>query len=253
VTVLDRIVERARGDLAGRMERLPLAELERRVRPSDRDFHRELAAPGLRLIAEFKPRSPSRGELQVGADPRRYARAYEGRAAAISVLTEGPHFGGHHGLLEVFREESSRPLLCKDFLVHPYQILEARCHGADAVLLLASLHEAPALRELLALARGLRMEALVEAHDAREIDRALEAGARVVGVNARDLRTLRIDPEATLPLLERIPRSALRVAESGVSRREQVEALRGVADAVLIGSALMEASAPEQALERLGW
>jgi indole-3-glycerol phosphate synthase/phosphoribosylanthranilate isomerase len=253
VSALERILERTRADLAGRVARRPLRDLERAVTPSDRSFVAALGAPGLGLIAEFKRASPSGGPIRVDADPIRYARAYGARAAAISVLTEGPHFRGEHRLLGVFREGSGRPVLCKDFVVDPYQILEARAHGADAVLLLASVHGVEALRGLLGVARGLGMEALVEARDAREIDAALEAGARVVGVNARDLRTLRVDPEAVPGLLERIPRGTLRVAESGVARRAQVEALRGLADAVLIGTALMAASTPEEGMEQLGW
>jgi indole-3-glycerol phosphate synthase/phosphoribosylanthranilate isomerase len=270
MTVLERILARTRSDLAERVARRPRRELERAVVPSDRSFFDALGGPrqhqagevadgscfgvpGPGLIAEFKPASPSRGAIRPDADPLRYAQAYGARAAAISVLTEGPHFGGSHRLLEVFRGATSRPLLCKDFVVDPYQIVEARAHGADAVLLLASVHGVEALRALLGEARGLGMEALVEAHDEREIDAALEAGARVIGVNARDLRTLQVNPAGILPLLERIPRAARRVAESGVAHRAQVEALRGVADAVLIGTALMEAESPEGAMERLGW
>lgn len=271
MTVLERILARTRIDLAERVARRPRRELERAVVPTDRSFFDALGGPrqrrvgevadgsileapgGPRLIAEFKPASPSRGAIRPDADPLRYARAYGARAAAISVLTEGPHFGGSHRLLEVFRGATSRPLLCKDFIVDPYQVVEARAHGADAVLLLASVHGVEALRALLGEARGLGMEALVEAHDEREIDAALEAGARVIGVNARDLRTLQVNPAGILPLLERIPRPARRVAESGVAHRAQVEALQGLADAVLIGTALMEAESPDDAMERLGW
>lgn len=253
MTVLTRIVERTRRDLEERKQRRPMADLEHSLSPSDRSFFSALSAPGLGLIAEFKPASPSRGAIRPDADPERYARAYSRAAAAISVLTETPHFGGNHQLLEVFRASSNRPLLCKDFIVEPYQILEARAHGADAILLIASLHEAKTLQALLQEARALNMEALVETHDASDLERAITAGARVIGVNARDLRTLQINTEAALPLLEQIPAGTLRVAESGVQRSEQLDALRSVADAVLIGTALMQAERPEEAIARLGW
>lgn len=253
MSALDRIVARTRLDLAARMDALPRSRLETRVTPATRDLHAALSGPGTSLIAEFKPASPSRGPLRPDADPVRYARAYARSAAAISVLTDAPFFGGSLSLLEAFRAACDLPLLRKDFIVDPYQVIEARAHGADAVLLLASLHDEGSLRDLLALARSLAMEALVEAHDAPELDRALAAGARVVGVNARDLRTLRVDPEAALPLLARIPPGVVRVAESGIERREQVARLAGHADAVLIGSALMLAPSPEEGLGSLGW
>lgn len=253
MTVLDRIVARTRADLAGRMARAPRGSIEAGITPSRRSFVEALGAPGLGLIAEFKPASPSKGPIRPGADPAAYARVYSRQAAAISVLTDGPFFGGGHHLLDAFDAHGSRPLLCKDFIVDGYQIVEARAHGADAVLLMASLHDEAALRALLAEARSLQMEALVEAHDEEEIDRAARAGARVVGVNARDLRTLAVDPGRVLALLGRVPAGLLRVAESGVARREQVEALRGLADAVLIGSALMEPEDPAAAIRGLGW
>lgn len=253
MSVLDKILARTREDLARREARLPLAQLREQAAPTDRSLAAALSAPGLGLIAEFKPASPSRGALRPGADPARYAAAYGRHAAAISVLCDEPFFGGGRHLLPIFRQGCPQPLLCKDFLVAPYQIVEARAAGADAVLLLASVHGVAQLRAMLAEARALRMDALVEAHDEAEIDHALEAGAAVVGVNARDLRTLQIDPERGLSLLARIPRGVIRVAESGVERPEQVAALRERADAVLIGSALMLADDPEEAIVRLGW
>lgn len=253
MSVLERIVARTRVDLAARMARCPRASLEARLTPSTRDFRAALAGPTLSLLAEFKPASPSRGPLRPDADPARYARAYARAAAAISVLTDEPFFGGGLHLLDGFRQACDRPLLRKDFVVDGYQLVEARVHGADAVLLIAALHDEASLRSLVAETHALGMEALVEAHDAAEIDRSLAAGARVIGVNARDLRTLCVDPEAALPLLDRLPPGVVRVAESGLEERAQIARLVGHADAVLIGSALMLAPTPEEGLERLGW
>ena len=222
--------------------------------PAPRDFVGALTAPGLSLIAEFKPRSPSRGDLRPGSRPEDVAAHYRPYAAAVSVLTDGPYFGGSHALLSRMRAAVSVPVLNKDFVQSEYQLLEARAAGADAVLLMVSLLDDAGLRGLLGFARGLGLAALVEVHDRRELDRALATDARVVGVNARDLRTLEIDAAGAALLLADVPEDRVAVAESGVSTRGDVDALRGGrADAVLIGSTLMAAPDPSQAIESLGF
>jgi len=251
--VLARIVERTRADVRERGRRTPLAELEARVDRSTGDLHAALAEPGLGLIAEFKPRSPSRGELRPGADPAAIARAYRPYAAAISVLCDAPFFGGSHEALAEVRRVSGLPVLCKDFVVTPYQVVEARAWGADGVLLMAALLDRDDLAALRDLAEDLGMAALVEAHDGAELDAALESGARIVGINSRDLHTLDVDLTRIEALVDRIPAGVVRVGESGVHSPDDVGRLRGRVDALLIGTELMTAEDPAARIEALGW
>lgn len=253
MSVLGEIVARTRADLALRRERRPEAEVEACVAPSTRSFADALRAPGLGLIAEFKRRSPSRGDIRPGASVEDVVGIYDRYAAAISVLCDAPYFGGGPELLAAAREVTERPLLYKGFVVSTYQVLEAREAGADAVLLMASVLDDETLRRCLARARELRMDALVEAHDDAELDRAIALGADVIGVNSRDLHTLDIDRAAMRRRLDRVPDGVVRVAESGVSSAEQVDELRGKADAVLIGTALMAAADIEARIDALGW
>jgi len=251
--VLERIVARTRRDLQERKSRLPLAQLEARLELDARDFHGALAAEGLGLIAEFKPRSPSRGDLRPGARPEEIARCYAPYAAAISVLCDEPFFGGSRQALGQIRAASGVPVLCKDFLVDPYQVVEARVAGADAVLLMAALLQDDELSALLGLARELGMSALVEAHDAEERDRALQAGARIVGINSRDLRTLEVDIARIEALVEGIPPGVVRVGESGLHEPADIARMEGRVDAVLMGTELMLANDPAARIEQLGW
>ena len=254
--VVHAIAARTRADVEQRRAAAPEPDLRARIAdaPAVRDFAAALRAPGLRLIAEFKPRSPSRGAIRPGATPEAVARHYQPYAAAVSVLTDGPHFGGSHALLARMREAMHAPILNKDFIQTEYQVLEARAAGADALLLMASLLDDAGLRRLLEATRALGMEALVEVHDRPELDRVLRTDAKVVGVNARDLRTLAIDPSAAAALLADVPADRVAVAESGVTTRADADALRaGRADAVLIGSALMAAPDPSDAIRALGF
>lgn len=251
--VLDRIAARTRRDVAERAARTPRRELEARVHGEPRDFRGALAAGDLGLIAEFKPRSPSRGDLRPDAVPEEIAAAYRPYAAAISVLCDQPFFGGSREALGRIRATSGLPVLCKDFLLTPYQVVEARAAGADAVLLIVALLPDPALRELLGLAGELGMGALVEVHDEVERERALAAGADIVGINSRDLRTLDVDLSRIEVLAPGLPTGVLRVGESGMHDRAGVERLRPLLDAVLIGTALMTSSDPAARIESLGF
>lgn len=252
-SVLARIAERTRADLAARQAAAPLDLLRRRAERSPRDFAGALRGGTLSLIAEFKPRSPSRGAIRPNARPEEIAGVYDRYAAAISVLCDGPFFGGGYDLLARIRRATSLPLLAKDFVVDGYQVFEAREHGADAILLIVALLPEDALRELLGLARSLGMAALVETHDVHEIDVAVRVGSDVIGVNSRDLRTLGIDLPRARERLQRVPASCVRVAESGLDCRRDVDAVRDTADAVLIGSSLMAAPDPAARIEELGW
>jgi indole-3-glycerol phosphate synthase len=253
MTILDQILARTRNDLVSRKRERPLAEWQNGVGISERSFRDSLRAPGRSLIAEFKPASPSRGALRNRDEVERFARLYDGRASAMSVLCDQPHFDGGFDLLERARAVCGLPILCKDFILDPYQVFEARGAGADAILLMAAVVDDPALVELHALASGLGMDALVEVHDQQELDRVLGLDVAIVGVNARNLHNLTIDAHRMAGLLQQVPDDRIAVAESGVHARADVEALPARADAVLIGSALMEVEDPEQRLEELGW
>jgi indole-3-glycerol phosphate synthase len=245
VGFLSRLVEDLRRDLVQRP--LPEGTLRSRLAtaPEARPFAAALRGEGLRLIAEVKRSSPSAGaiaDVDSGDQAARYARA---GASAISVLTEPRHFNGSLADLRLVRRSVQVPVLRKDFLVHPAQIVEARVEGADAVLLITAALSDLELRDLLEVAEDVGVEALVEAHSQEDLDRALDAGAQVVGVNARDLETLEVDVERALGLLDRIPAGRVRVMESGIATGEQARrAADAGADAILVGEALMRAADP---------
>lgn len=252
-TVLGRILARTRSDLAQRKASVPVEAVRERATLSTRSFAQALRTAPLSLIAEYKPKSPSRGPIRPDASPEDVVRAYSPYASAVSVLCDEPFFGGGYGVLSRVRAVTTLPLLAKDFVVDEYQVFEARAHGADAILLMASVLEEAALRHLLHLVRSLGMEALVETHDEAELEVALRAGAMVVGVNSRDLRTLEVDLGRARQRLQRVPTDRIRVAESGLRSRSDIEAVRTHADAVLIGSELISAPDPARRIEELGW
>ncbi|MBI4199428.1 MAG: indole-3-glycerol phosphate synthase TrpC [Chloroflexi bacterium] len=247
-TILDQILEAKRRELARRRREEPLAALEARIKeqPVPLNFSGCIWGPGIHLIAEVKRASPSRGLLRNAYDPVALATTYaENGAAAVSVLTEVDHFQGsleHLAQVKQAVSATGLPVLRKDFLSDPYQLYEARAYGADAVLLIAAMLEPPQLRELLAAARSLWLQALVEVHSERELEAALEAGAEVIGINHRNLRTFQMDPSLTERLRPRIPKGKVVVAESGIQTWEDVLRLKkaGV-NAVLVGEALVTA------------
>ncbi|HEU5348206.1 MAG TPA: indole-3-glycerol phosphate synthase TrpC, partial [Ktedonobacterales bacterium] len=251
-TILARIAAATRIHLAERRQQIPLDAMRALAieAPPPRSFAASLrprAGGPARLIAEVKRASPSKGLLAERFDPVARAGAYAaGGAAAISVLTEPDFFHGSLDHLRAVRAAVSVPVLRKDFLLDPYQVYEARAAGADAVLLICALLDDALLHDLLALARSLGMAALVEAHDADEVRRAVAAGATVIGVNSRDLRTFAVDPDVVRRLRPLVPKDCLFVAESGIS--DQCGAARARAfgaDAMLVGEALMRAASPE--------
>lgn len=205
------------------------------------------------VIAEVKRRSPSKGWINPGITAADQASAYErGGAAAISVLTEPAHFGGSNEDLVAVRDAVRVPALKKDFHVHPVQLIEARALGASAALLIARALSPVSLRELLDVARALNLETLVEIRDEQELDRALELGAAVVGINNRNLETLSIDPATSERMLRLIPSNVIAIAESGVSGRADVERVATCgADAVLVGSVISAAEDPSAAVRAL--
>ena len=251
-TILDRIVAETREEVERRKRDAPLA-LTARAPIAERRFRDALAGPGIGVIAEFKRRSPSAGALGEDPDLHRMVEAYErGGAVALSVLTEGPNFGGSLEDLRDARAACALPILRKDFIVDSYQLHEARAAGADAVLLIVA---ALAPRELQSLhddARAMGLDVLVEVHDGEELDGALATGADIVGVNNRDLRDFSVDVERTEQLMSRIPASVTVVSESGIATAEQLERLqRAGVHAVLVGESLMRSRDPEAALRAL--
>ncbi|MFT4123939.1 MAG: indole-3-glycerol phosphate synthase TrpC [Microbacteriaceae bacterium] len=242
--MLDSLVAGALADAAERRERRGLADVEAAAlaRPPAIDAIDALApAERVRIIAEVKRASPSRGDLAAIPDPALQAALYErGGASAISVLTEGRRFKGSLADLEAVRARVALPVLRKDFIAEPYQVLEARAAGADIVLLIVAALAQRALAELHALAGELGMTVLVEVHDAEELARAADLGARLIGVNARDLSTFELDQTLFGRLSERFPDDAIRVAESAVTTPEDVHRYRADgADVVLVGEALV--------------
>jgi indole-3-glycerol phosphate synthase len=254
--MLDQLIAGAREGVETRRRELPLADLESRLssRTEDRPFNEALVRPGLSLIAEFKRRSPSAGQIAPeAADVATQVRAYErGGAAALSVLTDEPHFGGSLADLRAAREACGLPIIRKDFIVDPYQLYEACVNGADAVLLIVAALSDDDLRSLYEEARGIDLDCLVEVHDSRELDRALEAGAEVIGINNRNLGEGTVDVATTYELMPDVPAGKTVVAESGISSRAELEELDRVGvDAVLIGGALMASPDPEQKVREL--
>jgi indole-3-glycerol phosphate synthase len=242
--VLDSLVAGALADASERRASRSLADLESAAlaRPAAIDVLVALApAERVKIIAEVKRASPSRGALADIPDPSALAAAYEtGGASTISVLTEGRRFGGSLADLEAVRSAVSLPVLRKDFIAEPYQVFEARAAGADLVLLIVAALEQPLLRELFALVGELGMTALVETHSADEVERAADLGARLVGVNARDLSTFELDRDLFGRLAPRIPAGVVRIAESAVKTPDDVAHYRAAgADVVLIGEALV--------------
>lgn len=259
-TFLDRILERTRQDLARRQEDQPLAALERALaaRSPAVPFAATLRGERVRVIAEVKRASPSKGPIAPAISAEAVARDYlAGGAAAISVLTDEPFFQGSLADLEAVSRlahaaQPPRPVLRKDFIVDPYQVAEARAHGADAVLLIVAALSAGSLRELMAAVRDYGLEALVEVHDEAELERALAAGAQVVGINNRDLRTFSVDLSVSERLAPLVPRDRVVVAESGIHSRADVERLAAAGvHAILVGESLMVAADRRAAVEAL--
>jgi indole-3-glycerol phosphate synthase len=256
MSVLDRIVDATREDVARRREAVPLSELEGRLAAprDDRPFREALTRPGVSLIAEHKRRSPSAGEIRAGASVAEVVAAYErGGAVALSILTEGPHFGGSLDDLRDARGASVLPILRKDFVVDAYQVYESAVAGADAILLIVAALDDDDLAALHREALGLDLDVLVEVHDEDELERALEvADPDVIGINNRDLVDFSVDVERTYELLSDVPAGKTVVSESGFHTREQLDDLERVGvDAVLVGESLMRAPDPEVACRDL--
>ena len=237
---LDRFVGAARAQLTSRRERLPEVALRQALPRSDRSLEQALGEARTGFVLECKKASPSRGLIRRDFDPRAIAATYAPFADGISVLTDARFFAGRHEYLREVRRAAPAPVLCKDFVVDPYQVLEARFFGADAVLLILAAIDDRCFAACSAVAASLGMDVLTEVHDERELERALALGSRIVGINNRDLETLEVRLATTERLAPLVPRDRLVVAESGIATRSDVRRLRPLVDAFLIGTALME-------------
>lgn len=254
MSFLEGVVASTRVRIEEAKQKVTEEALEQRIGsvPTARDFAGALQADDVTAIAEIKRATPAKGPLDLDLDASRTAAAYaEGGAAAISVLTEPDHFKG--SLEDLERAAAvGLPILRKDFIVDPFQLLEARAAGADAVLLIVRILDHPSLGSLLRLTRALGMEALVEVHTEEELDRALDVQATVIGVNHRDLDTFEVDPDRTKKLAPRVPSELILVALSGVSKRSEVQELGAAgARAVLVGESLVTAEDPVLKLREL--
>lgn len=253
MSVLDSIIEGVREDLTAR--RLPLSQLQEQlsIAPTVIDAHPRLISAEMSVIAEVKRSSPSKGALAPIGDPRALAAQYqEAGAAVVSVLTEKRRFGGSLEDLISVRSEIEIPILRKDFMVDEYQFLEARAAGADVVLLIVAALSKNQLKDYYDLATELGMAVLVETHTHQEIEDAMAIEPRIIGVNARNLKTLEIDLGAFSELLPEIPPTIIRVAESGISARSEVEIAQAAgANAILVGETLVKAGDPKRAIDQL--
>ena len=255
VNVLEEIIEGVRADLAARQAVTSLDDLKARARtqPSAKDGVRALRGEGVAVIAEVKRSSPSKGALASITDPAGLAGDYElGGASVISVLTEQRRFGGSLQDLKDVRARVDIPVLRKDFIVSSYQLWEARAYGADLALLIVAALEQDALVSLIERAESIGLTPLIEVHDEREIERAVDAGAKIIGVNARDLKTLQVDRDTFTRLAPHVPDSIVKVAESGVRNPHDLIAYANAgADAVLVGVSLVTGRDPRSCVADL--
>jgi len=255
VTILERILEVKRAEIAAAKARTPVADLERKARATGapRDFAGALRARNPAVIAEIKKASPSRGVLREEFDPAAIARSYEGAGAAcLSVLTDAQFFQGSATHLGAAKGACSLPVLRKDFVVEPYQVWESRAMGADCILLIAACLTKDEMHELESLAHELAMAVLVEVHDAAELDAALTLATPLIGINNRNLGSFETRLETTLELLPRVPRNRIVITESGILGSDEVSRMRNAGiQAFLVGEAFMRAADPGAALRSL--
>ncbi|MCB0829712.1 MAG: indole-3-glycerol phosphate synthase TrpC [Solirubrobacterales bacterium] len=253
--ILEQLISAASQGVKVRSQQVPLADLQARLgqRDHDRPFQEALTRPGMSLICEYKRKSPSAGEIAPGVELPEQVKAYEaGGAAALSVLTDETHFDGRLEDLGAARAVCGLPILRKDFVVDEYQLYEAAVGGADAVLLIAAVLDDDRLRDFQLKATELDLDCLVEIHDEEELDRAVESGAEVIGINNRNLDTGVVDIQTTYELITDVPTGTTVVSESGISNREELIELERVGvDAALIGESLMRSDNPEEMVRTL--
>lgn len=251
--VLNKIIEGVLEDVNKRS--VPINQLRKQIdeAPKLRGAYKSLSQPGMRLIAEVKRSSPSKGDLAAIVDPQFLATKYqEGGADIISVLTEERRFKGSISDLIAVRSVIDLPVLRKDFIVTEFQVFESRILGADLILLIVAGLSKSQLKDFFQLATELEMDVLVEVHDLDEVEIALEIGAKIIGVNSRNLKTLEVSEQVFESILPQLPKDLIKVAESGISRRDQIELVEKLgANAVLIGESLVKAGNPVHTIKEL--
>ncbi|MFM8446932.1 MAG: indole-3-glycerol phosphate synthase TrpC [Candidatus Nanopelagicaceae bacterium] len=251
MSILDSIIEGVREDLAAR--RMPLSKLHELLEAAPAPILPNFPLNKMSVIAEVKRKSPSKGELADITEPAKLAAQYQqAGAAAVSVLTEQRRFNGSLADFDAVRSEITLPMLRKDFMVDEYQFYEARAHGADLVLLIVAGLSKSQLSDYFALATELGMKSLVEVHTHDELEAAMEINPEIVGVNSRNLKTLEVDTSAFKELIPRIPAELIRVAESGISTRNDVQVAEAAgANVILVGEALVRAGDPISSMREL--
>lgn len=252
--IIDQIIKHKKEEIRERKRKFPLRLFKNKLRKSDRDFKKAITKGKINLIAEIKKASPSKGTIRKDFDVKKIAKIYEkNNVAAISVLTEKQFFKGDIKNIQMARDVASKPLLRKDFIMDEYQIYESRYYGADAVLLIAMILPKNKLSKFIKIAEKYGMDCLVEIHTKKELKKALDAGAEIIGINNRNLKSLKVDIETTFNLVKHIPKGKVIVSESGIKSDKDVKLMTGKVNAVLIGTALMQARNISKKIKELGF
>jgi len=250
--VLDKIIKNKKLEVKQSKKYCPLSSFKSKLKKSNRNFAKAITARDISLIAEIKAASPSKGIIMKRIHPSRIAKEYEkAGAAAISVLTDCMFFAGLPQFLNQARKATKIPVLRKDFIIDEYQVYESRHYGADAILLIARLLPKEKISKFIKIADKYTMDCLVEVHNDKELKKALNAKARIIGINNRNLKTLKVNLNTTLKLVKKIPECNIIVSESGFSKRSDVKKVRGKVNAILIGTSLMESTNIKKKIKEL--
>ncbi len=252
--IIEEIIKHKKEEIRKRKRKLPLRLFKDKLKKSDRDFKKAITKNRVGLIAEIKKASPSEGVIRKDFDVEKIARIYEkNKVAAISVLTEKKYFKGNIKDLPLVRSITLKPVLRKDFVMDDYQIYESRYYGADAILLIASILTKNKLKKFIKIAEKYSMDCLVEVHTKTELKKAVDAGAKIIGINNRDLKSLNVDAKITFDLVKEIPKGKFVVSESGIKSRKDIQSLAGKVNAVLVGTVLMRAKDIAKKIKELGF
>jgi indole-3-glycerol phosphate synthase len=252
--IIDKIIEHKKKEISEMKRKFPLRLFRNKIQKSDRDFKKAITKNKINLIAEIKRASPSEGIIRKNFDVREIAKIYEkNNVAAISILTEKDFFNGNINNLQIARAVTSKPLLRKDFIIDEYQIYESRYYGANAILLIAMILTKDKLNKFIKIAGKYGMDCLVEIRTKTELNKALQSGAKIIGINNRSLKNLKVDINTTFGLVKYIPGNKIVVSESGIKTRENVESLTGKVNAVLVGTELMKSKNITKKISEMGF
>ncbi len=250
--MIKKILKNKKAEVKSRKKLHPLRTFRKYIKVSNRDFKKAISKRGVNIIGELKKVSPSEGLLKKDFDFIEITREYEkSKVAALSVVTDEIFFGGNIAILPKIRKNTRKPLLRKDFIIDEYQIYEARYYGADAVLLIASNLEKEQIDNFIILAKKYNMDCLVEVHNADDLKKVLKTKSEIIGINNRDLKTLKVDLETTKKLVKKIRRKLVIVSESGYENKQQIKDIKSKVNAFLIGTTIMKAENIKQKVEEL--